>query len=150
MRATDSVQRLGRHGGRDCVPHTDVRLGAGSSACAGPIARSAQLRRAPRMCCSTDSRVMSRPGRRVSIARYCSSNPTGRLLRPGAAPTLPDAYAHAIDPIPIGIGEGCCGTAAARHQMVIIKDVQQYRPFDPICADRVVARPARVLVGADL
>ncbi len=59
---------------------------------------------------------------------YCTVllvNPTGRLLRPGAAPSLPDAYTHAIDPVPIGIGEGCCGTAAARREMVVVEDVEQ-------------------------
>jgi PAS domain S-box-containing protein len=52
-------------------------------------------------------------------------DPTGQLLRPGAAPSLPDAYIHAIDPVPIGIGEGSCGTAAARREMVVVEDVEQ-------------------------
>ncbi|TLY73915.1 MAG: PAS domain S-box protein [Gammaproteobacteria bacterium] len=52
-------------------------------------------------------------------------DPTGRLLRPGAAPSLPEAYTHAIDPVPIGIGEGSCGTAAARREMVVVEDVEQ-------------------------
>jgi PAS domain S-box-containing protein len=52
-------------------------------------------------------------------------DPTGRLLRPAAAPSLPEAYTHAIDPVPIGIGEGCCGTAAARREMVVVEDVEQ-------------------------
>jgi PAS domain S-box-containing protein len=52
-------------------------------------------------------------------------DPTGRLLVPGAAPSLPDAYTHAIGPVPIGIGEGSCGTAAARREMVIVEDVEQ-------------------------
>jgi PAS domain S-box-containing protein len=59
---------------------------------------------------------------------YCTVllvDPTGRLLRPAAAPSLPDAYTHAIDPVPIGIGEGSCGTAAARREMVVVEDVEQ-------------------------
>src|SRR5437016_14531481 len=52
-------------------------------------------------------------------------DPTGRLLRPGAAPSLPEAYTRAIDPVPIGIGEGSCGTAAARREMVGVEDVEQ-------------------------
>src|SRR5205823_12625859 len=52
-------------------------------------------------------------------------DPTGRLLRPGAAPSLPDAYTRAIDPVPIGIGEGSCGTAAARREMVVVEDVER-------------------------
>src|SRR5882762_10304016 len=59
---------------------------------------------------------------------YCTIllvDPTGRLLLPGAAPSLPHAYTHAIDPVPIGIGEGSCGTAAARREMVVVEDVEQ-------------------------
>ena len=52
-------------------------------------------------------------------------DPTGRLLRPGAAPSLPEAYCRAIDPVPIGLGEGCCGTAAASREMVVVEDVEQ-------------------------
>src|SRR5450631_3311732 len=50
---------------------------------------------------------------------------TGKLLVPGAAPSLPKAYTLAINPVPIGIGEGSCGTAAARREMVIVDDVEQ-------------------------
>ena len=59
---------------------------------------------------------------------YCSVllvDPTGRLLRPGAAPSLPVAYVQAVDPVTIAIGQGCCGTAAARREMVIVEDVEQ-------------------------
>lgn len=52
-------------------------------------------------------------------------DPTGRLLVPGAAPSLANAYTHAIGPVSIGIGEGSCGTAAARREMVIVEDVEQ-------------------------
>jgi hypothetical protein len=44
---------------------------------------------------------------------YCSVvlvDPTGRLIRPAAAPKLPVTYTNAIDPAPIGIGQGSCGT----------------------------------------
>jgi PAS domain S-box-containing protein len=53
------------------------------------------------------------------------ADPTGRLLRPGAAPSLPVTYTNAIDPVPIGIGQGSCGTAAARREMVVVEDVEQ-------------------------
>jgi PAS domain S-box-containing protein len=52
-------------------------------------------------------------------------DPTGRLLVAGAAPSLPDSYTHAIDTVPIGVGEGSCGTAAARREMVIVEDIEQ-------------------------
>jgi PAS domain S-box-containing protein len=83
---------------------------------------------------------------------------TGRLLRPGAAPSLPDAYTHAIDPVPIGIGEGCCGTAAARREMVIVEDVEQsdlWTKYAPIalshglraCWSVPILDDARTLLG---
>ena len=59
---------------------------------------------------------------------YCSVllvDPTGRLLRPGAAPSLPAAYVQAIDPVPIALGRGSCGTAAASREMVVVEDVEQ-------------------------
>jgi len=69
---------------------------------------------------------------------YCTVllvDSTGRLLRPAAAPSLPDAYTHAIDPVPIGIGEGCCGTAAASREMVVVEDIERsglWRKYAPI------------------
>ncbi len=50
---------------------------------------------------------------------------SGRLLRPVAAPSLPLAYVQAIDPVTIEIGQGSCGTAAARREMVIVEDVEK-------------------------
>jgi PAS domain S-box-containing protein len=59
---------------------------------------------------------------------YCSvllADPTGRLLQPGAAPSLPAAYVNAIDPVPIAVGRGSCGTAAALREMVVVADVER-------------------------
>ncbi|MBV9696495.1 MAG: PAS domain-containing protein, partial [Gammaproteobacteria bacterium] len=59
---------------------------------------------------------------------YCSvllADPGGRVLRPGAAPNLPAAYVKAIDPVPIAVGMGSCGTAAARRDMVVVEDVER-------------------------
>ena len=47
----------------------------------------------------------------------------GRLYH-GAAPNLPAAYCAAIDGISYGEGVGSCGTAAARHAVVIVSDIQ--------------------------
>jgi PAS domain S-box-containing protein len=59
---------------------------------------------------------------------YCSvllTDPAGRLLRPGAAPSLPVAYVAAINPVPIATGRGSCGTAAALCEMVVVEDVER-------------------------
>ena len=50
---------------------------------------------------------------------------TGRQLQPAAAPSLQASYVRAIDPVPIGDGQGSCGTAAARREMVIVEDVER-------------------------
>ncbi len=50
---------------------------------------------------------------------------TGGQLRPVAAPSLQAAYVRAIDPVPIGDGQGSCGTAAARRELVIVEDVER-------------------------
>ena len=59
---------------------------------------------------------------------YCSVllvDRSGTQLVPGAAPSLPPAYALAIGPVTIAGGQGCCGTAAARGQLVAVEDVEQ-------------------------
>ena len=45
-------------------------------------------------------------------------DPTEQWLLPGAAPSLPATYAHAIGPVPIADGCGSCGTAAARRTLL--------------------------------
>ncbi|MEV5705699.1 GAF domain-containing protein [Actinoallomurus sp. NPDC052274] len=59
------------------------------------------------------------------------TDPDGRHLRHGAAPSLPDFYNQAIDGIAIGEGVGSCGTAAHRRQPVIVTDVTA----DPLWTD---------------
>ena len=55
-----------------------------------------------------------------------------RVLRPGAAPSLPDAFNQAVaQGIPIGPNTGSCGTAAYRAEPVISPDIAN----DPIWAD---------------
>ena len=46
----------------------------------------------------------------------------GRLYH-GAAPSLPDAYTHAIDGMAIGPAAGSCGTACYRGDAVIVDDI---------------------------
>lgn len=47
----------------------------------------------------------------------------GQHLRHAAAPSLPDFYNQAIDGLKIGEGVGCCGTAMARRERVIVEDI---------------------------
>ena len=46
-------------------------------------------------------------------------------LRHGAAPSLPDGFARAIDGLPVGEGVGACGTAAFRKLPVVVEDVSR-------------------------
>ncbi len=65
------------------------------------------------------------------------ADPTGRRLLAGAAPSLPATYAHAIGPVPIEEGYGCCGTAAARLETVIVEDIEKsplWNRYAPIAA----------------
>ena len=48
---------------------------------------------------------------------------SAKVLRSGAAPSLPVAYTRAIDELPIADGVGSCGTAAARRETVIVSDI---------------------------
>ncbi len=48
----------------------------------------------------------------------------GKHLLIGAAPSLPDFFKAALNGIEIGIGAGCCGTAAFTGQRVIVEDIQ--------------------------
>lgn len=47
----------------------------------------------------------------------------GATLRPGAAPSLSEAYSQTIDGLQIGEGVGSCGTAAFRREPVIVADI---------------------------
>lgn len=55
----------------------------------------------------------------------------GKVLRHGAAPSLPRAYTDAIDGVEIGPNVGSCGTAAHRGHEVIVADIAT----DPLWAD---------------
>ena len=55
----------------------------------------------------------------------------GKRLRHAAAPSLPEAYAEAVDGIPVGPSAGSCGTAAYRGEQVIVEDIAT----DPLWAD---------------
>lgn len=48
---------------------------------------------------------------------------TGTRLDCGAAPRLPAFYVEAVNNLPIAVGRGSCGTAAATKEMVVVEDV---------------------------
>lgn len=58
-------------------------------------------------------------------------DPDGKHLRHGAAPSLPPAYAKAIDGAEIGAVAGSCGTAAYLGAAVYVSDIAN----DPLWAD---------------
>src|SRR3974390_2004535 len=53
------------------------------------------------------------------------ADPLMQALRLAAAPRLPTAVAEALSTVPIGEGRGCCGTAAARRELVAVDQLQQ-------------------------
>ena len=55
----------------------------------------------------------------------------GVHLRHGAAPSLPEVYAHAIDGVAIGPAVGSCGTAAFTRRQVIVSNIAE----DPLWTD---------------
>jgi PAS domain S-box-containing protein len=55
----------------------------------------------------------------------------GVHLRHGAAPSLPESYTQKLDGEPIGPRAGSCGTAAYRHDPVIVEDIAT----DPLWTD---------------
>ena len=76
------------------------------------------------------------PGMRGSVLLL---DDDGVTLRHGAAPNLPADYCRAIDGARIGPAAGSCGTAAYRHERVIVRDIAN----DPLWADyRTLAEPA--------
>ncbi|MEQ1579240.1 MAG: ATP-binding protein [Steroidobacteraceae bacterium] len=60
---------------------------------------------------------------RESLCSVLLVDADGLHLRSAAAPSLPADYVAAVDGIEIGPGVGCCGTAAWRKQLVIVKDI---------------------------
>ena len=55
----------------------------------------------------------------------------GKRLGEGIAPSLPDFYNAAIDGLEIGVGVGCCGTAAATRERVIVDDIMTHPYWVP-------------------
>ncbi len=51
---------------------------------------------------------------------------SGRRLRHGAGPSLPEAFCRAIDGLTIGPAAGVCGTAAHERRTLCVPDVQKH------------------------
>lgn len=65
-------------------------------------------------------------------------DPSGSVVHPGAAPSLPRSIIHAFDGLPIGPAAGSCGTAAYLGEVVVSADIAT----DPRWADyRHVVEP---------
>jgi PAS domain S-box-containing protein len=64
-------------------------------------------------------------------------------LRHAVAPSLPKAYADALDGTVIGLSVGSCGTAGDRNEPVIVSDVATDRLWDA-CRDVLLAHDLRV------
>ncbi len=56
---------------------------------------------------------------------------SGKRLRHGAAPSLPEEYVRAIDGVEVGPSVGSCGTAAYNKRPVIVTDIET----DPLWKD---------------
>lgn len=65
-------------------------------------------------------------------------DPATNTLRNGAAPNLPSGYTRAIDGVRIAEGNGSCGTAAARREIVIVSDIAA-SPLWMKCSDLAIA-----------
>ncbi|NJA89474.1 diguanylate cyclase [Rhodocyclus tenuis] len=61
-------------------------------------------------------------------ARACVMllDPRGEHLSVAAAPRLPAEFLAAIDGLEVGVGQGCCGTAAFTGKCVVVESVQQH------------------------
>jgi PAS domain S-box-containing protein len=58
------------------------------------------------------------------LASILLLDPSGRRLRHGAAPSLPEAYRQAIDGLEVGPSTGSCGSAAHSGQPVYVEDIR--------------------------
>jgi PAS domain S-box-containing protein len=66
-----------------------------------------------------------------SIVQIVIVDETGTRVRAFAGPSVPEAYARAIDGAPIGPARGSCGTAIYRRERVIVDDIAN----DPLWAE---------------
>ncbi|HUF53220.1 MAG TPA: EAL domain-containing protein [Dehalococcoidia bacterium] len=89
------------------------------------IAASASLPEVLEALCSSAEEQSD--GMRCSVLLV---DPSGKHLRHGAAPSLPESYVRAVDNLSIGPNAGSCGTAAFTRQTVIVADVREDSRWD--------------------
>jgi signal transduction histidine kinase len=76
-----------------------------------------------------------------TLASLLLLDPTGRFVRWGAWPSLPDAYMRGVLGAPIGPRAGSCGTAAYLKQRVVVADIETSPLWDDY---RELARTAGI------
>jgi signal transduction histidine kinase len=59
-----------------------------------------------------------------ALASILLLDPTGRIARTGASPSLPESYVCGIVGAPIGPKAGSCGTAAFLRRAVVVSDIE--------------------------
>ena len=72
-----------------------------------------------------------------AICTVMLSDSSGLQLLPGASPGLPDSFARDIGSVPIREGAGCCGTAAARRELIVVSDIKTsalWSAYAPVAA----------------
>jgi PAS domain S-box-containing protein len=83
------------------------------------IVRGAPLRAVLESLCAIVEEHAARPARAaILLVGDC-----GRVLRTGAAPSLPDDYNSAVDGLAIRPDVGTCCAAAARRQVIVTRDI---------------------------
>jgi len=75
--------------------------------------------------------TVEKPTNGEMLASVLLVSDDGLTLIEGAAPSLPSSYNAAVNGIPVAVGVGSCGTAAAKAQPVIVTDIET----DPLWAD---------------
>jgi diguanylate cyclase (GGDEF)-like protein len=63
------------------------------------------------------------PGMLASVLLLDRKRGGRAVLRATAGPSLPRAFNNAVDGLPVGDGQGICGTAAHRREPVVVMDV---------------------------
>lgn len=81
----------------------------------------------------------NQPGNLMSVLLV---DPDGQHLVHGAAPSLPQGWIDLISRVPIGDGQGSCGTAAFRGERVIVDDIATH-PFWSDYRDQALAHELR-------
>ncbi len=81
----------------------------------------------------------NQPGNLISVLLV---DPDGQHLVHGAAPSLPQGWIDLIARVPIGDGQGSCGTAAYRGERVIVDDIATH-PYWSDYRDQALAHELR-------